>query len=149
MTESEINFLLSIPKSAVRWTGWVPRSNHAGTLVGTAELVDSNSIAIPGVTLQLEVKEAVAVNSCLYLFSVMHFSRHLRSRIYQLEVAPEGKRTHNGASPIYGPHEHKGSSEATAVRHPDVHCESWGRCVTWFLTRVSVAPFALSNPFEP
>jgi hypothetical protein len=148
VTDAEILALLNRPKLTVRWSGWASRGNHSGSLIGIAELVETTGVTIPGVTIQLEVKEAVAVDSCLFLFSVMHFSNRMRRRLYQLEVAPAGKRTHNGPTPLYGPHEHIGSMEPSRVTAPDVNCGSWGSCLAWFFTRVSITPLQIDDPFS-
>lgn len=148
MDQLEIEALLSRPKLALRWSGWDKRSNHAGHLIGVAEMFEVDGTTIPGVTIEFEIKAAVSAVSCLYLFTLMSFAARERRRIYQLEVAPSAKRTHNGLSVIYGPHEHVGVSEPTQVIHPSVNCESWDQCARWFFTRVSVTPFPIPNPFN-
>lgn len=149
MDQVQVESLLAQPKLAVRWTGWQPRGNHAGHLIGTAELLELNGTTIPGVTLQIEVKAAVVAPRCLYLFSIMRLAQRDRRPIYQLEVAPADKRTHNGPEPIYGPHEHVSNTEPTAVNDASVNCESWDDCLRWFLTRTGVTPFQTTNPFQP
>ena len=51
--------MINSPKQALRWSGLKPRSNHAGHLVGVAELVDVQGITMPGYTLQIEIKAPV------------------------------------------------------------------------------------------
>lgn len=141
--------LLARPKVATRWSGWQKRVNHAGHLIAVAELAEHNGTTIPGVTMQLEVKDATSVVSCLFLFGIMALESGKRGRLYQLEVAPNTKRTHNGKVIIYGPHEHVGDLEPTQITDPVVNCESWDACALWFFTRASVVPFEIPNPFEP
>lgn len=70
-----------------------------------------------------------------------------RTPAYQLEVAPADKRTHNGATTIYGPHQHVGlDDEPTAVVNSDVTCDKWNGALLWFFNRVSIAPFSTENP---
>lgn len=87
MTKPEI---LLISKSVLRSPSGVPRSNHAGHIVATADLLDQSFVTIPGITVQLEVKSPVAVDSCLYLFSIMQLQAKKRTCLFQLEVAPHG-----------------------------------------------------------
>lgn len=141
-----VEAMLHATKTAVRWTGWQPRVNHAGHLVGTAELLDGNGITIPGLTVQIEIKSPVVVVSCLYLFSIMQLKGRERRRVYQLEVTPQGKRTHNGPTPLYGPHEHVGVLEPVSIQHPSVNCDDWDGCMSWFFTRTSIVPFDPLNP---
>lgn len=146
LRELAIESLLHTPKTALKWSGWQTRGNHAGHLLGVAEMVDASGITMPGLTVQFEIKAPVVAVSCLYLFSIMRLSGRERKPIYQLEVTPKQKRRHNGQIPIYGPHEHVGKSEPVAVDHPSVNCDSWGGCLRWFFTRVSLIPFDVSDP---
>lgn len=138
--------MIDAPKQAIRWSGFEQRYNHAGHVVGVAELVDVQGITLPGYTLQIEVKAPIDVGRCLYLFSIMHLVQRQRVRVYQLEVAPQNKRTHNGLTTIYGPHEHTDSNEPTPVVNPNVNCDNWAGSMHWFFNRVSVIPFEIENP---
>ncbi len=114
--------------------------------MAVADLLDSSFTTIPGYTIQLEVKAPVIVDSCLYLFSVMRHRAKVRRPVFQLEVAPEGKRTHNGTPPIYGPHLHCGDAEPTPIQHPNVHCGSWASSLEWFLEQARIEPFLMDDP---
>lgn len=138
--------MIDIPKQALRWSGLKPRSNHAGHLVGVAELTDAQGITLPGYTLQIEIKSPVDAARCLFLFSIMRLHQKKRLRVYQLEVAPRGKRTHNGPKPIYGPHEHVGETDPTPVTDSGVDCENWTGALQWFFNRISVQPFEIIDP---
>lgn len=138
--------MIDTPKQALRWSGFRPRSNHAGHLVGVAELVDAQGITLPGYTLQIEIKAPVDTARCLYLFSIMRLHQKQRLRVYQLEVAPRTKRTHNGPQPLYGPHEHVGDAAPTAVIDSGVECDNWPGALQWFFTRVAVQPFDIEDP---
>ena len=148
-TLTTLHALLARPKSVTSWSGWLPRGNHAGHLIGTAALVDASGVTIPGLTMQLEVKAPVIAIACLYLFSIMQLQGRDRSRVYQLEVAPAGKRTHRGLTTIHGPHEHLLSEEPTPVIATGVNCDSWDECAAWFLLRTSIVAPTLPNPFKP
>lgn len=138
--------MLSTPKQALGWLGLKSRSNHAGHLLGVAELVDAQGITLPGYTLQIEVKAPVDTARCLYLFSIMRLRHKQRLRVYQLEVAPRSKRTHNGASTIHGPHEHIDDSEPTPVADSSVDCDDWPGSLKWFFSRSGILPFDIQDP---
>lgn len=133
----------------MRWSGFRQRDNHASHVIGVAELIDAKSITLPGYTLQIEVKAPIDSERCLYLFSIMHLVKGRRIRVYQLEVVPANKRSHNGLTTIYGPHEHLGEEEPTPVACSDVNCDNWDASLRWFFNRVSVAPFDVENPNKP
>ncbi len=138
--------MINSPKQALRWSGFKPRSNHAGHLVGVADLVDAQGITLPGYTLQIEIKAPVDASRCLFLFSIMRLHQKKRLRVYQLEVAPRSKRTHNGPTPIYGPHEHVGDADPTPVTDSGVDCDNWTGALQWFFSRISVQPFEVEDP---
>ena len=138
--------MLRAPKSATRWSGWRPRSNHAGHLLGVATLLDENAVTLPGLTLQLEIKAPAVAVSCFYLFSIMRMVQRVRKPAYQLEVTPSTKRSHNGLVPLYGPHEHAGDQEPVGVNQPSVNCDDWEGCLAWFFNRTCIVPFDLPNP---
>lgn len=101
---------------------WADRSNHIGLLLATAQPEDETGAIIPGLTLQLEVKRPVVVDRCQYEFGMFLLEHGVRRRVYQLNVTPRDKRSHNGVSgAIYGPHEHIGDS-VEAVADPDIQC---------------------------
>ena len=138
--------MLSIHKSALKWTGFDARSNHIGHLIGVAELVDAGGLTLPGVTLQIELKEHLTAVRCLYLFSIMKLEKGQRKRLYQLEVSPKTKRTHNGKdAAIYGPHEHNGED---VIAVDDVSCDNFPKAVAWFFKRTNIAPFPIDNPLK-
>lgn len=138
--------MIDIPKQALRWSGFKPRSNHLGHMVGVAELTDASGVTIPGHTVQIEIKAPVDVARCLYLFSIMRLHNKQRDRVYQLEVAPRSKRTHNGATIIYGPHEHVGEAEPTPITDTVVNCDNWAGALQWFFNRVAIQPFDIEDP---
>ena len=138
--------MLNTSKQVFRWSGFTNRTNHAGHLIAIGELAGTDGITLPGLTLQIEIKAPVDVSRCLMLFSIMQLESRVRRPIYQLEVAPAEKRTHNGLEPIFGPHEHIGGNAPVAVANPDVSCTNWHATLRWFFTRTSVTPFSISDP---
>lgn len=147
MEPDEAMPLIALPKIATNWSGWQVRNNHVSHRIGVGNLSTIEKVSIPGLTVELEVKADLTAVTCLFLFSVMKLRGKDRVPVYQLEVASKQKRTHNGLTTIYGPHEHVGSSEPTAVAHSQVDCSSWDEALEWFLNRTSISGFQGVNPF--
>lgn len=139
--------LIAKAKKARSWSGWKCRSNHVSHIIGISELLDEDDISIPGLTVELEVKAAIVADTCLYNFSIMKLRGRDRVPVYQLEVASRAKRTHNGLTTIYGPHEHVGSTEPTPIDDLIVDCTSWEACLKWFMMRANISNLSPENPF--
>jgi hypothetical protein len=138
--------ILSAKKVAGNWTGFRPKENHRGLVLGLAILFDGTGASIPGLTLQLELRTPTIVNDCLFTFSIFQRFGTTRRRIYQLEICPGDKLSHNGEETIYGPHEHTPDGEVRAVRESGVDCENWSAGLAWFLSRTNIEPFDLEQP---
>lgn len=149
MNADQVAVLLAQTKSAQSWSGWAERSNHAGSLLNVAPLLDAQGITMPGATVELEVKANSTVLSCFFLFTIMLTRHRNRGRAFQLEVVPASKRSHVGVSVIHGPHEHILEDEPTAVSDPRVNCDSWRACADWFFARAGIAATAPQDPFTP
>jgi len=147
LTDLEARQLISRPKFVRNWSGFKKRDNHAGHVIGSAIIVDENGISIPGVTIDIEVKApVVVVGRCLVLFTLRKRDGKNRPRIFQLEVCPRDKRSHNGLTTLYGPHEHILEEEPTSVVNSEVHCEDWTGCFSWFLQRINLGHFEVDEP---
>lgn len=138
--------LLQNKKTAKNWSGFRPKDNHRGLLVGTAVLFDDSEIAIPGMTLQIELRIPTIVDDCLIILSIFQRIGTRRHRAYQLEVCPHDKLSHNGIEVIYGPHEHMPHGEVHPVREIGVDCGNWQGLVNWFLSRTNIDPFDVEPP---
>lgn len=139
--------MLGVEKVAHYWTGFERRQNQANFLIGTAQLSDVSGVFIPAVTLEIEVKPPVVVDRGLVLFSLRKRELGKRTRVYQLEVCPADKRSHNGDPIIYGPHEHFLEEEASAITEKDVSYDDWDSSFRWFLRRVNVRQFEVERPW--
>lgn len=111
-----------------------------------AQLTDEHGVFFPGLTAEIEVKAAIVAAQCLFQFSIRQKKGKLKELVYQLEVAPPSKRTHNGVQALYGPHEHVGDAEPSSVKHSSVNCDDWDGCLTWFLQRVNVTGLEVDKP---
>ncbi|QDD65536.1 hypothetical protein EJD96_15900 [Herbaspirillum seropedicae] len=147
MKAAEALPLIEAQKSISGWAGFQARDNHAGHLIGSAQLIDLNGVYIPGLTLDIEVKQAAVSAQCMFQFSIRYRRGKMREIVYQLEVVPLAKLSHNGPLKIYGPHEHVGNEdEPTPVLQTDVNCGNWNGCIAWFANRVCVAGLEVENP---
>jgi len=147
LNASEAQSLISISKTIDGWRGFQARDNHAGHLIGSAQLIDSTGVYLPGLTLDIEIKQSAVSAQCLFQFSIRRRRVKLREIVYQLEVVPFAKLSHNGFTKIYGPHEHVGSEdEPTPVTNSDVNCENWDGCIAWFAKRINVAGLQVEKP---
>jgi len=138
--------ILSEKKYARNWSGFHPRANHRGLVVGTAILVDANGVSIPGMTLQIELRVGTVVADCLIFYSIFQLIGSRRVRGYQLEVCPDEKLSHNGVQKIFGPHEHMPNGETHAVQENGVNCNNWDASFKYFLKRTNIEFFPVEQP---
>lgn len=115
---------------------WRDRSNHAGHRWCVTTLHDRFGIALPGLTVQFEARAPVRVEACLFLFSIYRSTKFGRHRVYQIEVCPEGKRSHRmpDGTFLFGPHEHWGEPGAP-VDPLGLTCDDWPGSLREFLRR--------------
>lgn len=114
--------LMSLPKLCSASLVWSERDNHVGLLLASAQPEDETGAILPGLTLQFEIKRPIVVDRCLYEFGLFLLEHGVRRRVYQLNVSPTDKRSHNGPlGPMYGPHEHVGD-RVLPIDDPDVAC---------------------------
>lgn len=133
-------------KIAHNWSGLAVRSNHAGSLIGSAQLAGADGVFLSGITMVVEVKAPIISNECLFLFSIMRLTGKQRMRVYQLEVCPSAKRSHNGDPVLYGPHEHLVNQEPSAIVETSVTCNNWDGCLVWFMRRINLKHFEIARP---
>lgn len=88
-----------------------PRKNHAGYMSAAVRPEDMFGATIPGLTVELELKTPLLVDACKHIASVYLLRNAVKYRVYQLEVQPAGKRSHNEpGNTLYGPHQHIGDA---------------------------------------
>lgn len=138
--------IIDVPKYVQGWSGFQKRDNHAGHIIGVAQLSDEHGVYFPGLTLEVEIKAAAVTAQCLMQFSLRHKQGRLKEVVYQLEVTPSDKRSHNGIIPLYGPHEHVGDMEPVAIQQTGVNCSDWDGCLNWFAARVNVSNLQIEKP---
>lgn len=138
--------IISIQKIAHNWTGFSQRANHSGHVIGSCQVATDDGIFIPGVTITIEIKAPIITSQCLHLFTIMKMIGKEKRRIYQLEICPINKRSHNGTPVIYGPHEHIINEITTPVVSTDVCCDKWDESLLWFMNRINLHKLTIEKP---
>lgn len=139
--------LMALPKLCSASLSWSERDNHVGLMLASAQPEDESGAILPGLTLQLEMKRPIVVDRCLYEFGLFLLEHGVRRRVYQLNVSPADKRSHNGPlGPMYGPHEHVGN-RVLPIDDPDVACGRPDVGFAYYCRRINLAfSGALNSP---
>jgi len=138
ISEEEALHLMAVPKRLPAGLECKPRLNHAGHQALSCQFEDEDGALIPGLTLVIEIKAPIVVDRCLYLFTMLSFQRGARHRAYQLEVAPQTRKTHNSPTEtLYGPHEHIGTECVRPVQ--DVCCGEFEGAFVFFAQKCAIA----------
>lgn len=117
---------------------WLERNNHAGHLLALSSVEDETGAIFPGLTIQLEVKRPIVVDRCLYELGLFWLESGVRRRVYQLNVSPIDKRSHNGLNKvIFGPHEHIGDT-VSPVRMAGIECGGLTPAFELFCQRINL-----------
>jgi len=130
--------LMAVPKLCSTSLVWSHRDNHVGLLLALAQPEDESGAILPGLTLQLEIKRPIVVDRCLYEFGLFLLEHGVRRRVYQLNVSPADKRSHNGPrGALYGPHEHVGN-QVLPINDPDIACGRPDVAFAFYCSRISL-----------
>lgn len=139
--------IMATPKLCSALLIWSERDNHVGLMLATAQPEDESGAILPGLTLQFEIKRPIVVDRCLYEFGLFLLEQGVRRRVYQLNVSPADKRSHNGPlGPMYGPHEHVGD-QVLSIDDPDVVCGRPDVAFAYYCRRINLGfSGALNSP---
>jgi len=130
--------LMAVPKLCSTSLVWSNRDNHVGLLLALTQPEDESGAILPGLTLQLEIKRPIVVDRCLYEFGLFLLEHGVRRRVYQLNVSPADKRSHNGPrGALYGPHEHLGN-QVLPIDDPDIACGRPDVAFAFYCSRISL-----------
>jgi hypothetical protein len=131
--------LMALPKLCSASMVWSERDNHVGLMLASVQPEDESGAILPGLTLQLEIKRPIVADRCLYEFGLFLLEYGVRRRVYQLNVSPADKRSHNGLlGPMYGPHEHVGN-RVLPIDDPDVACGRPDVAFAHYCRRINLA----------
>lgn len=140
--------MIELPKKALHWSGLSQRKNHHGHLIGVSPLEDAGGITLRGLTMEIEIKAHVDAVSCKWLFTLYQSGFQYKVRLYQLEVSPRSKRSHNAKIPIYGSHEHYGELSVNAIDSPKIGCDNWAESLNYFFKTANIEPFHIDDPYH-
>jgi len=114
-------------------------------LLALTQPEDKSGVILPGLTLQHEIKPPIVVDRCLYEFGLFLLQCGVRRRVYQLNVSPVDKRSHNGPrGALYGPHEHVGN-QVLPIDDPDIACGRPDVAFAFYCNRISLASSGAFN----
>lgn len=105
----QVEHLVKLPKVLYRpFPGWRQSPNNAAFLVRELDVYDLDGATLPGLTVAVCCRLGPIAAACKDTYTL--FQRHAtgKARIFQIEVAHPGKRTHAGPPRLYGPHIHYG-----------------------------------------
>ena len=116
----------------------LPRDARTARPAAPGLLTVLDRAILPGLTLQFEIKRPIVVERCLYEFGLFLLDHGIRRRVYQLNVSPRDKRSHNSPlGPMYGPHEHVGN-QVLPIVDSDVACGLPGVAFAFYCRRINL-----------
>ena len=140
----EARTIAAIPKKLHGQFAPQKRNNHAGHLVATARVEDADGAILPGLIVEVEYKAPLALDRCLFLFTLFIQRHGAKLRAYQMEITPPDKRTHNEpGNIIYGAHEHWGKE---AIALPGFGCDDYSRGLAHFCQQINLTAIQLELP---
>lgn len=116
---------------------YTPKASNKAFQVITFRPEDELGITIPGVTIEICLRTPQVVHDCKYTFTIFRLKGQRKERIYQLEVVPAKKKSHNGPPKIYGPHVH--ILDAVSSVGLDLCCEDYQDWLAWFCAQVNLS----------
>lgn len=107
---------------------------------------DEMGATLPGVTIEISLRAPLVVDECKYTFTIFRLTGQRRDRIYQLEVVPRDKKSHNGPPKLYGPHIHIGESVHEVKL--ELSCKDYQDWLSWFCHEINLTLSSdLPSPF--
>ncbi|WP_141440117.1 hypothetical protein [Vreelandella titanicae] len=134
--------IISAPKSYDGELSYSEKTNNRAFQVISFRPEDEMGITLPGVTIEICLRTPLVIDECKYTFTIFRLKGQKRERIYQLEVVPSEKKSHNGPPKTYGPHVHIGDSVQEV--NIDLCCEDYQDWLAWFCEQVN-----LTLTYEP
>lgn len=133
-TSDEI--IISMAKRCADKLVYTTKDNNRAFQLITFRAEDEIGMSIPGVTIEICLRTPQIVDDCKYTFTIFRLVKQRRRRIYQLEVVPRDKKSHNGPPRIYGPHVHQ-LDTVTAV-NLDLCCKDYHDWLVWFCQQINL-----------
>lgn len=138
VSEERAREIMAVTKYCDASLEWAERKNHAGSLMAVSQVEDDTGALIPGLTIQLEMKRPIVVDRCYYDLGLFLLDAGVRRRVYQLNVTPLDKRSHNGVNQVlFGPHEHIGAL-VVGVTAPGIQCGEIHAAFAFYSQRINL-----------
>lgn len=141
--------LMTLPKQYRGAVIVAPKETNAYLKVISFRPHGDDDLPIPGVTVEIHWRIGQTADRCKYLFTLFKLRNQKKQRVYQLEVVPRDKRSHNGVPRIYGPHEHFGEGDQTVYAVTNgLTCKDYKDWLSLFCQRINLKLDAeLPKPF--
>lgn len=140
--------LIAIPKHYSGKIVFGPKETNSLFKVAAFRPQDELGAAIPGITVDITIRLGVVADRCKYTFTLFQLHNQKKKRVYQLEVVPRDKRSHNGPPRIYGPHEHYGEEGDVRPIQNELCCTDYKLWLDFFCRRINLTLAAeLPPPF--
>lgn len=137
-SEEEIQQILIRPKILLGDLIWGEDPTQSRYQLARFLVADENGATIPGLTVAFDFRRGNVANDCKFTFTLFGQRGTARRRIYQIEVVPPERRSHNGESgALYGPHQHFGE-KALPLNVDALGCTHHEQWVREFLKRANI-----------
>lgn len=130
--------IIAIAKHSVQPLLWATKQNQSNILLCSLQPMDVTGSYMSGLSIALEIRKAALVDRCCWEFGLFKLHGRVNARVYQLNVTPADKQSHNGTlGAIYGPHEHHGS-EVTPLTRPPLDCAGIEAAFEYFCQKINL-----------
>lgn len=130
--------LIGLPKQYDGVVHAETKATHSAFKVIYFRPLDEDRVSIPGLSIEITIRTGLVVDRCKYTFTLFMLSQRKKHRVYQLEVVPADKRSHNGPPRIYGPHEHYGDSGDVRPVQNSLCCSDYKEWLNLFCQRINL-----------
>lgn len=145
-TDDEIKQTLDRQKILLGELSWMEDPTHSRYQIARFLVADEDGATIPGLTVEFDFRRGDIAEDCKFSFTIFGQRGGGRRRIFQIEVVPQARRSHNGPSgALYGPHQHFGEDTQPIDTH-GLGCGNHEEWVREFLRRANIGWGGVYSP---
>lgn len=138
LSDEEIKQILARPKILLGDLVWGEDPTQSRYQLARFLVADESGATIPGLTVEFDFRRGDVVNDCKFSFTLFGRRGTVSRRVYQIEVVPPERKSHNGESgALYGPHQHVGE-KALAIDVGALGCMHHELWVREFLRQANI-----------
>lgn len=101
--------VINRPKILLGEMNWQDDPTQSSYLMSQFLVADESGITIPSLTVEFDFRRGIVVHDCKFTFTLFAHRGNQRRRVYQIEVMPKERRSHQRKDvQLYGPHQHFG-----------------------------------------